>query len=55
VILGHCHKPLLIEELCDGRRKTFATLGDWITRDSYLLYDDGRFTLNRFPPYGSQS
>ncbi|MHB8907329.1 MAG: UDP-2,3-diacylglucosamine diphosphatase [Syntrophales bacterium] len=46
VILGHCHKPFLTEELYDGRRKTFATLGDWITRDSYLLYDEGRFTLN---------
>lgn len=53
VILGHCHKPLLREELVDGRQKTFATLGDWITRDSYLLYDDGCFTLNRFPPVGN--
>jgi UDP-2,3-diacylglucosamine hydrolase len=54
VILGHCHKPILREELCDGRRKTFATLGDWITRDSYLLYDDDRFTLHRFLPDGSR-
>ncbi len=46
VILGHCHRAFLSEELRDGRRKTFATLGDWITHDSYLLYDDGRFTLN---------
>jgi UDP-2,3-diacylglucosamine hydrolase len=50
VILGHCHKPLLREELCDGRLKTFATLGDWMTHDSYLSYDDGRFALNRLPP-----
>lgn len=53
VILGHCHKPLLREELCEGRRKTFATLGDWTTCDSYLLFDDGRFTLNHLPPDGS--
>ncbi len=52
VILGHCHKPFLSEELHGGRRKTFATLGDWITRDSYLLCDDGRFSLNRFSPDG---
>jgi UDP-2,3-diacylglucosamine hydrolase len=52
VILGHCHKPFLAEELCDGKRKTFATLGDWITRDSYLVCDDGRFSLSRFPPEG---
>ncbi len=46
VILGHCHKPCLREELCHGRQKTFATLGDWSTRASYLAYEDGRFALN---------
>jgi UDP-2,3-diacylglucosamine hydrolase len=49
VILGHCHKPILRQEQLDGRQKTFATLGDWITHNSYLLYDDGRFFLNNFP------
>jgi UDP-2,3-diacylglucosamine hydrolase len=49
VILGHCHKPLIRQEMIDGQKKTFATLGDWITHDSYLHYDDGRFSLNRFP------
>jgi len=53
VILGHCHKPFLSEESCYGRRKTFATLGDWNTCNSYLLYDDGCFTLNYFPSDGS--
>ncbi|MBU1743802.1 MAG: UDP-2,3-diacylglucosamine diphosphatase [Proteobacteria bacterium] len=50
VILGHCHKPTLREAIYDGRRKTFATLGDWISSDSYLSYHDGRFALNRFLP-----
>lgn len=50
VVLGHCHKPCLREEMYEGRQKTFATLGDWITQDSYLLYDSGRFTLRRFLP-----
>ena len=50
VILGHCHRPLLRQEMIDGRQKTFVTLGDWITHDSYLDYDEGRFSLNRFPP-----
>jgi len=50
VILGHCHKPLLRQEMIDGRKKTFATLGDWITHDSYLHYADGSFSLNRFAP-----
>ena len=50
VILGHCHKPILREAIYDGRPKTFATLGDWMANDSYLSYDDGRFSLNRFLP-----
>lgn len=48
VILGHCHKPLLRETLSGDRKKTFVTLGDWITHDSYLLFEEGRFTLQRF-------
>ncbi len=52
VILGHCHEPLLRQMLSGGREKTFVTLGDWMTYGSYLLFDDGRFTLQRFPPGG---
>ena len=52
VILGHCHEPLLRQVLSGGREKTFVTLGDWMTHGSYLLFDDGRFTLQRFPPGG---
>jgi UDP-2,3-diacylglucosamine hydrolase len=50
VVLGHCHKPILRQERCGGRQKTFATLGDWITHDSYLFYDNGLFSLHRFAP-----
>jgi UDP-2,3-diacylglucosamine hydrolase len=50
VILGHCHKPLLRVIPGAARSKTFVTLGDWITHDSYLLLDDGRFSLHRFQP-----
>jgi UDP-2,3-diacylglucosamine hydrolase len=52
VILGHCHKPLFRQEECDGREKTFVTLGDWITHGTYLSCDDGRFSLNRFAADG---
>jgi UDP-2,3-diacylglucosamine hydrolase len=52
VILGHCHKPLFRQEQCDGRQKTFVTLGDWTTHGTYLSCDDGCFSLNRFPPKG---
>ena len=50
VILGHCHKPLLKEYTIEDRRKTFATLGDWIKRYSYLYYEDGHFTLSYYRP-----
>jgi UDP-2,3-diacylglucosamine hydrolase len=45
VILGHSHEPFLKEFLMDGRRKTFASLGDWTRHKSYLVYEDGQFRL----------
>ncbi len=52
VVLGHCHRPLIREESRRGRTKTFATLGDWITHDSYLACENGRFAMHRFPSGG---
>jgi UDP-2,3-diacylglucosamine hydrolase len=52
VILGHCHAPSYREEQIGGRRIIIVTLGDWITHHNYLLYENGRFTLNRFLPGG---
>jgi UDP-2,3-diacylglucosamine hydrolase len=48
VIFGHCHVPSFREEQIGGRPRIFATLGDWITHHNYLLYENGRFTMNRF-------
>ena len=45
VILGHSHKPLLEECVIAGRRKIFATLGDWMRHNSYLCCRDGVFSL----------
>jgi len=45
VILGHCHTPQMKEYVIDGRKRTFATLGDWVRYHSYLYYEDGHFTL----------
>jgi UDP-2,3-diacylglucosamine hydrolase len=52
VILGHCHQAILREERIGGRLRTFALLGDWLIHHSYLIYDNGRFSLNRFPSGG---
>jgi UDP-2,3-diacylglucosamine hydrolase len=48
VILGHCHTLLFKEYVMGGRKRTFATLGDWIKHHSYLYYEDGDFTLRYF-------
>ena len=45
VILGHCHQPLLEEHINDGKMRTFAALGDWINHFSYLVCDEGEFSL----------
>jgi len=49
VVLGHCHEPQIRETRIAGRPKTFAILGEWDGEGTYLLYDNGRFTLNRYP------
>ncbi|MBE9547506.1 MAG: UDP-2,3-diacylglucosamine diphosphatase, partial [Proteobacteria bacterium] len=50
VILGHCHTPTMKQYVIDGKEKTFVTLGDWISHYSYLLYEDGSFTLDFYRP-----
>jgi len=45
VILGHSHQPMLKEFLLDGRQKTFAIIGDWTRKKSYLEYENGHFRL----------
>lgn len=50
VILGHCHKHLIEESIMNGKKKTFAALGDWISHYSYLCYEDGSFALLNFRP-----
>ena len=51
VILGHCHEPLCEEYIVDGQKKTFAALGDWIGRYTYLYYEDGHFILSHYRPH----
>lgn len=53
VILGHCHRAILRQEVSGGRVKSFAALGDWLIHDSYLLYEEGSFSLQRYSSNGS--
>ncbi|MBN2569732.1 MAG: UDP-2,3-diacylglucosamine diphosphatase [Deltaproteobacteria bacterium] len=48
VILGHCHQPQIKQVLVKGRMRTFVTLGDWISHFSYLLYDNGEFSMRNY-------
>jgi len=50
-ITGHCHVPLLRHYYFDGRRKTFAALGDWIRHYSFLYYENRKFTLGYYKPH----
>lgn len=50
VILGHCHVPSLNNYSIAGKKRTFVTLGDWITHYSFLYYEDGNFFLRYYRP-----
>ncbi len=50
VILGHCHVPSLNHYTVAGKKKTFVTLGDWISHYSFLYYEDGNFYLRYYRP-----
>ncbi len=48
VVLGHYHEPIFKEYVIDGNKKTFAVLGDWISHFTYLAWDNGNISLNRY-------
>jgi len=50
VILGHCHVPSLNHYTVAGKKKTFVTLGDWISHYSFLYYEDDNFYLRYYRP-----
>ncbi|KUG22277.1 udp-2,3-diacylglucosamine hydrolase [hydrocarbon metagenome] len=50
VILGHSHVPSLNNYTIEGKKKTFVTLGDWISYYSFLYYEDGNFFLRYYQP-----
>ena len=50
VIVGHCHKPFMHHYTIAGKRKTFVALGDWISRYSFLYYENGKFYLEYYNP-----
>jgi UDP-2,3-diacylglucosamine hydrolase len=45
VIMGHVHKPQVVEINVSGRKGYFVILGDWIKNFSYGIFGDGCFKL----------
>ena len=48
VVLGHCHEPVLRHYVVEGKKKTFAALGDWIRHQSFLYYENGEFFMGYY-------
>lgn len=48
VIVGHCHQPILRHYAVEGKKKTFAALGDWIRHYSFLYYENRNFQLGYY-------
>jgi len=48
VIMGHCHVPSFNNYTIAEKKKTFVTLGDWISYYSFLYYEDGNFFLRYY-------
>jgi len=48
VILGHCHVPSINYYTVTGKKRVFATLGDWIQHYSFLYYDNNNFFLRHY-------
>jgi len=47
VVLGHYHSPRFEQYRGDEGMQTFVILGDWIRHYSYLVYEDGEFTMKQ--------
>lgn len=45
VILGHSHQPMIRWYTVEGRTGTLVLLGDWIEHYSYVVFENGRFSL----------
>jgi UDP-2,3-diacylglucosamine hydrolase len=50
MIIGHCHKAVLKSMDIQGKKRTFVTLGDWISHYSFLYFEDGKFFMNYYRP-----
>lgn len=47
-IMGHFHAPGRLPFEFGGRAHELFVVGDWISQDRYLVYEDGAFALEKF-------
>jgi UDP-2,3-diacylglucosamine hydrolase len=45
IVCGHVHEPRRVSDSVDGRHTLLFTLGDWFDGESYLVEEDGQWTL----------
>jgi UDP-2,3-diacylglucosamine hydrolase len=48
VVMGHVHKPQMIEITANNRMGYYITLGDWINNFTYGEYSAGKFELKKY-------
>lgn len=46
IVIGHHHVAL--DRQLDGMSTRLIVLGDWITNDTYAVFDGGSMSLRRF-------
>jgi UDP-2,3-diacylglucosamine hydrolase len=51
ILMGHCHRPLLVTQEVKGRQGLTVTVGGWNGYRSFLCYEAGLFSLKSFRDY----
>ena len=44
-IMGHSHKPEIIENLVNDKKVIYGNSGDWIQHKSYIIVEEGSINL----------
>jgi UDP-2,3-diacylglucosamine hydrolase len=48
VMLAHTHVARLVEEDASGRKGFYLNPGSWMDESTYIVYEDGKFSLERY-------
>ncbi len=48
IVMAHSHLACISKEAVDGRDGLYANPGDWAGNHNYLVYEDGKFRVEKF-------